>query len=227
MSDDLIELAIDRSRPPELPPQSGIRYQAVVDASGGRHDSYTICIGHKDNAGRFICDVLRGKEPPFDPQVVTREHAVLAKEYRCTRIVGDAYSADWVVSAFRESGATYESSEKSRSDLYLEGLPSFSRGLVLLPEHRRLGRELRLLERHVSRAGRDRVDHGRGGSDDYANAVFGALNLAMGGGKYRYNSDLSWVNGARDVDGEKAAAQEFLEARMAAHLARYAGYRRF
>jgi hypothetical protein len=227
LSDDLIELAIDRSRPPELPPQPGIRYQAFVDASGGRHDSYTICIGHKDNAGRFICDAIRGHEPPFDPQVVTREHAVLAKEYHCTRIVGDAYSADWVVSAFRDSGATYECSEKSRSDLYLEGLPSFSRGLVLLPEHRRLGRELRLLERHVSRAGRDRVDHGRGGSDDYANAVFGALNLAMGGGKYRYNSDLSWVNGARDVDGEKAAAQEFLEARMAAHLARYAGYRRF
>jgi hypothetical protein len=227
LSDDLIELAIDRSRPPELPPQPGIRYQAFVDASGGRHDSYTICIGHKDNDGRFICDVLRGKEPPFDPQVVTREHAALAKEYRCVKITGDSYSADWVVSAFRESGATYESSEKSRSDLYLEGLPSFSRGLVLLPEHRRLGRELRLLERHVSRAGRDRVDHGRGGSDDYANAVFGALNLAMGGGKYRYASDSGWVNGSRDVDGEKAAAQEWLEARMAAHLARYAGYRRF
>ena len=112
---------------PELPPQPGIRYQAFVDASGGRHDSYTICIGHKDNAGRFICDVLRGKEPPFDPQVVTREHAALAKEYRCTKIIGDAYSADWIVSAFRESGATYQSSEKSRSDLYLEGLPSFSR----------------------------------------------------------------------------------------------------
>jgi hypothetical protein len=227
LSEDLIELAIDRSRPPELPPQPGVRYQCFIDASGGRHDSYTVCIGHKDNVGRFICDVIRGREPPFDPQVTTREHAALAKEYRCTKIIGDAYSADWVVSALRESGAAYESSEKSRSDLYLEGLPSFSRGLVLLPEHRRLGRELRLLERHVSRAGRDRVDHGRGGSDDYANAVFGALNLAIGGGKYSYISDLSWVNGSRDVDSEKAAAQEWLEARMAAHLARYAGYRRF
>src|SRR5262249_30723881 len=28
LSEDLIELAIDRSRPPELPPQPGIRYQA-------------------------------------------------------------------------------------------------------------------------------------------------------------------------------------------------------
>jgi len=28
------------------------------------------------------------------------------------------------------------------------------------------------------RAGRDVVDHGRGGSDDFANALFGALHLA-------------------------------------------------
>ena len=153
LSEDLVELAIDRSRPPELPPQQGVRYQCFVDASGGRHDSYTICIGHKDNNGRFMCDVLRGREPPFDPQVVTREYAALAREYSCLRITGDAYSADWVVSAFRECGVTYESSEKSASDLYLEGLPFFSRGLVSLPEHWRLGRELRLLERHVSRAG--------------------------------------------------------------------------
>ena len=64
---------------------------------------------------------------------------------------------------------------------------------VSLPEHRRLGRELRLLERHVSRAGRDRVDHGRGGSDDYANSVFGALHLAMNTGRYRYPQNMDWV----------------------------------
>jgi hypothetical protein len=109
-------------------------------------------------------------------------------------------------------------------------LPVFSRGLVSPPEHRRLGRELRLLERHVSRAGRDRVDHGRGGHDDYANAVFGALNLAMAGSRYHYDSSLDWVNGSDpDADAEKTAAREWQEMRMAAHIARYAGggYRRF
>jgi phage terminase large subunit-like protein len=54
-----------------------------------------------------------------------------------------------------------------------------------------------------------------------------ALAAVRGQSESSYISDLSWVNGARDVDGEKVAAQEFLEARMAAHLARYAGYRRF
>jgi len=193
LSEDLIELAIDCSRPPELPPQQGVRYQCFVDASGGGHDSYTVCIGHKDSGGRFVCDVLRGREPPFDPQEITREYAALAREYDCLRIKGDAYSADWITSSYRECGATYECAEKNKSELYLEGLPTFSRGLVSLPEHRRLGRELRLLERHVSRAGRDRVDHGRGGSDDYANSVFGALHLAMNTGRYRYPQNMDWV----------------------------------
>jgi hypothetical protein len=221
LSEDLIELAIDRSRPPELPPQQGVQYRCFVDASGGRHDSYTVCIGHKDQSDRFVCDVLRGREPPFDPQEITREYAALASEYGCSRIEGDAYSADWITSSYRECGATYECAEKNKSELYLEGLPTFSRGLVSLPEHRRLGRELRLLERHVSRAGRDRVDHGRGGSDDYANSVFGALHMAMAGSRYRYPDDMDWVSGpSHPADAERG----FQQARFNRHILAHSGY---
>jgi hypothetical protein len=59
--------------------------------------------------------------------------------------------------------------------IYLECLPLFARGLVRLPNHQRLLRELRLLERHTHRSGRDTVDHGRNGHDDHANAVCGVL----------------------------------------------------
>jgi hypothetical protein len=222
LSEDIIELAVDRDRPPELPPQQGTDYHAFVDASGGRHDSYTICIGHKDAADRFVCDVIRGAKPPFDPAVVTRDFSSLVKEYNCLRVVGDSYSGDWVVTAFRECGVTYERSEKNKSEIYLEGLPTFSRGLVLLPEHQRLGRELRLLERHVSRAGRDRVDHGRNGSDDYANAVFGALHLAIRGSKYNYDSSMKWVSGPI-ADTQAEAEKQFLERRMADHIRIHAG----
>jgi len=228
LSEDLIELAIDRSRPPELSPERGVTYRCFVDASGGRHDAYVTCVGHKDSGGRFVCDVLRGKEAPLDPQEQTREVAAVAKEYSCSSVHGDAYSADWIVSAFQECGVKYERATKNKSELYLEGLPLFSRGLVALPEHRRLGRELRLLERHVSRQGRDRVDHGRNGSDDYANAVFGALHMAMAGSKYRYDSSLSWVSGPPDNSADAAAeAREFFEARLARHIAIYGGARRW
>jgi hypothetical protein len=40
-----------------------------------------------------------------------------------------------------------------------------------------LTRELRLLERRTARSGKDSVDHGTGGSDDFANSLFGALQL--------------------------------------------------
>jgi hypothetical protein len=219
LSEDLIELAIDRSRPPELPPQQGFQYKCWVDSSGGRHDSYTVCIGHKDKSGRFVCDVLRGKEPPLDPQETTKEYAALAKEFRCSRVYGDAYSADWIVSAFRECSVSYQRATKNKSEIYLEGLPLFARGLVSLPEHRRLGRELRLLERRVSRVGRDLVDHGRGGSDDYANALFGGLYMAMRASGYI--ADLSWVGG--DDDSDDAAAR-WQAQRFQAHLRYHSGY---
>ena len=35
--------------------------------------------------------------------------------------------------------------------------------------------KLRLLDRHTHRSGRDTVDHGKNGSDDYSNAVCGVL----------------------------------------------------
>jgi hypothetical protein len=240
LSEDLIELAIDRSRPPELPPQQGLEYKCFVDASGGRHDSYTICIGHADG-DRFVCDVIKGKESPLDPQETTREYAALAREYCCSRIYGDAYSADWIVSAYAECDVSYLRMEKNKSELYLEGLPSFSRGLVMLPEHRRLGRELRLLERHVSRAGRDRVDHGRGGSDDYANAVFGCLHMAVQRRSYELppflgiGSDGSaWISGgsydggeADEAERERAAVeaeQRFQAERYRNHILTTGGY---
>jgi hypothetical protein len=58
--------------------------------------------------------------------------------------------------------------------------PLFARGLVRLPNHPKLLRELRLLERRVHRSGKDSVDHGRNGHDDYANAVCGVLQLLSG-----------------------------------------------
>jgi hypothetical protein len=85
-----------------------------------------------------------------------------------------------VSGAFGAARCEYQYAELTRSELYLEGLPLFTRGLVSIPDHPLLLRELRLLERRATRSGRDTVDHGVGGSDDFANALFGAMNLAIG-----------------------------------------------
>ena len=80
-----------------------------------------------------------------------------------------------------------------KSQIYLETLPLWTRGLVSIPDHKLLIRELRLLERRTSRQGKDTVDHGRGGSDDYANAVAGMLLECRA--KSGYNGSLDWVSG--------------------------------
>jgi hypothetical protein len=175
--DHVIEDSVDHSRPLELPPR-GHLYHAFADASAGRHDAFTFTVGHLEDEG-WTCDVVRGRAAPFDPSTVAQEHAKLARQYGCTKITGDNFAGEWVSAAFADAGMRYERSPLTKSQLYLEALPAFNRGAVSIPDHPTLLRELRGLERRVHRSGRDTVDHGAHGSDDYANAVCGALYVAV------------------------------------------------
>ena len=130
-----------------------------------------------DGRCRYIIDVVRGTRGGhgYDPQAVTEEYAALLRDYNIREVGGDHYSAGWVSGAWQKAGIRYIKSELAKSDLYLETLPLFTRGLVRLPDHPKLIRELRLLERHTHRSGRDTVDHGRNGHDDHSNACCGVL----------------------------------------------------
>jgi hypothetical protein len=191
LADELIEDAIQHARPLELPPRRGqFGYKAFVDPSGGRHDHFAVCIGHQEGPNRYVADVIRGTGPPFDPQSVVKDYTGLLKQYGIGNVVGDNYSAEWAVSAFAGNGISYVHSDVSKSQLYLEALPLFARGSVAIPNHQRLIRELRSLERATHRSGRDTIDHPRGGSDDYANCLVGMLNALH---STRYDESLSWV----------------------------------
>jgi hypothetical protein len=107
LDDAMIDAAIDTQRPLELAPRSGITYKGFADPSGGRHDQFVLCIGHK-NKDRYIVDCLRGAAPPFDPAHVTAEFASLLRSYKLGKVTGDNFSAEWVVSAFADHGITYE-----------------------------------------------------------------------------------------------------------------------
>jgi len=101
----------------------------------------------------------------------------LCKEYSIITVTGDAHAREWVAGTWRETGITYQQSELVKSEIYLETIPLFARGLVRLPDHSKLLRELRLLERQTHRSGRDSVDHPRGQHDDFSNSCCGALHL--------------------------------------------------
>ena len=135
-----------------------------------------ICIGHREGE-RTIVDVLRGVQPPFDPKETVEEFAALLKEYRLREVVGDNYSAAWCETAFKAAGIRYTRCESPKGKLYTEGLPSFTRRTISIPHNAKLIRELKLLERRTHVGGRDTVDHGRTGSDDLANSIFGLLNI--------------------------------------------------
>jgi hypothetical protein len=84
-----------------------------------------------------------------------------------------------VASAFVDAGARYERSPLPKSALYLESLPHFNRGGVAIPNLPILLQELRGLERRTHRSGKDSVDHGSHGRDDHANALCGAMYVAV------------------------------------------------
>jgi hypothetical protein len=176
LDDELITSAV-RAGPRELPPRYDKTYHAFVDPSGGRSDSYTMTIGHREGE-KFVADVVTGVPPKFNPGEVTERFAQIVRTYRCTRVTGDNYGAEWVADAWRSQGLVYERSDMPASALYQEAVPLFTREEISIPDHPQLIRELRLLERRTSRMGKDAITHPPGGHDDFANSLAGCARIA-------------------------------------------------
>ncbi len=183
LDDATVDAAIVSNRR-ELPRVAAHKYVAFCDPSGGRSDSFTLAIAHQqkgtDGAERLVLDAVRSVAPPFDPAAAAQTMAQTLRDYGLSEVCGDQYAAEFVPSAFRQHGITYKPSEKSRSEIYLDVLPHFSRGAVELLDVPQLRTQLLLLERRTRSGGRDSVDHPRGAHDDLANSVCGALVLAVG-----------------------------------------------
>jgi hypothetical protein len=173
VSRDVVESSIVAGRF-ELPPLPNIRYFAFVDPSGGVQDSYTLGIAFRDGE-KAVLALLRERRPPFSPAEVTREYCDALKQYRCSSVIGDRYSAGWVAEEFRKNGIRYEPSSRSKSDIYAAFLGPLNSGRIELLDNPRLLQQLVGLERRTSRGGKDSIDHGPGGRDDLANSCTGAL----------------------------------------------------
>ncbi|HEX2253146.1 MAG TPA: hypothetical protein VHQ65_07760 [Thermoanaerobaculia bacterium] len=167
----------------ERRPVAGARYVGFVDAaSGSGKDAFGLGIAHRDGE-RAVLDVCRAWQPPFNPSGVIAEAAALLHRYRLARVEGDRYAPGFVEEGFRRHRVTYRPSDRTTSELYLELLPLVNAAAVVLLDDPHLLRELRGLERRRGTAGRDRVDHRRGGHDDRAVAAAGALAAASHGPK--------------------------------------------
>jgi Terminase large subunit, T4likevirus-type, N-terminal len=188
---------LDRSIVPNrrsLPMSFGHRYKAFCDPSGGRSDSMTLGISHWEG-NRVILDRLVAVAPPFDPEATVVRFCEVLSSFGLSRVTGDAYGGDWIVSSFARHGVSYQSSERTASEIYVEAGPLFSQGLVELLDIPSLRVELSLLERRPRPGGRgDVVDHPRNSHDDQAVAALGSLLLAaadMNVGADTYSNNVS------------------------------------
>jgi hypothetical protein len=174
----------------EAAPASGCKYSCFVDPSGGSADSFALAIAHQDADKRVVVDAVRETRPPFSPENVIIDFAALCKGYRVTRVSGDRYAGEFPREVFRKyGGITYELATKTKSDLFRDLLPLLNSGRIVLPKNERLVHQLCGLERRVSRAGKDSIDHGLGGHDDLANAVAGVCDMIVSGtGSYNWES---------------------------------------
>jgi len=161
----------------ERPVDHRAKYLAFVDPSGGSSDSFTLAIAHK--AGEtVILDLVREVRPPFSPEGVVEEFSDIVRKYRCTKVYGDRYAGEWPREQFRKHRVTYETCDRSKSDIYRDALPLINSRAVELLENERLVTQLVGLERRTARGGRDSIDHAPGAHDDIANAAMGACVLA-------------------------------------------------
>jgi hypothetical protein len=183
----------------ERAPVSGVRYSAFVDPSGGSADSMTMAIGHKED-DVAVLDALRERRPPFSPEDVVAEYAVLLKSYRITKVQGDRYAGEWPRDRFREHGLMYEPAVKTKSDLYRDMLPAINSRRVDLLDDARLIAQIVGLERRTVRGGRDSIDHAPGARDDLANAVAGCA-VAL---RQPFYDPFMGCGGDDDPDGSKS-----------------------
>ncbi|TBD04220.1 terminase [Rhizobium leguminosarum] len=158
----------------ERPYVKTFKYVAFCDPSGGVHDSMTLSVAHREGDMQVL-DCVREVKPPFAPADVVGEFVKLMGVYRITSVTGDRYAGTWVSDAFRLHGIRYVPSERSRSEIYLDALPSMMAGTAMLLDSPRLVGQISQLERRTTRNGKDSIDHMRGASDDVANAALGAL----------------------------------------------------
>jgi hypothetical protein len=160
----------------ERPPENRNAYVGFADPSGGSGDSFALAIAHKEGKVAVL-DAVREIRPPFSPEAATAELVGLLRQYRCSQVFGDRYAGEWPVEAFRKLGVYYEPAEKSKSEMYVDLLPTLNSRNIELLDNNRLVLQLTGLERRVGRSGKDSVDHGPGGHDDLANVVAGAVAM--------------------------------------------------
>jgi hypothetical protein len=217
---EVVEACVGDHR--EMLPAANTLYKAFVDpASGSGDDSFTLAIGHKA-ADHLVIDAIREIRPYFSPSAAVEDLSALLLSYKIFTVCGDHYAGEFPRELFRKHGIyAYEPCKLPKSDLFRDLLPLLNSGHIRLPRNDKLVAQIVGLERKVTRAGKESIDHGPHGHDDLANAVAGCAMMLRTTGYSLFGGALDHGSDAAD----REVKNEIYRKQFAARIFAYSGGR--
>ena len=174
---EVLNRCTDKDKSERLPEWSKT-YAAFVDPSGGSNDAMTLAVAHAEGK-LIVLDKIVEVQPPFSPAAVVEQFAEVLRQYQVWTVRGDKFGGLFCQEPFILRNISYETSERSASDIYRDFLPLLNSSSVSLLDHRRMRQQFLTLERRSTRGGRDVIDHAPMGHDDISVACAGACLAAM------------------------------------------------
>jgi hypothetical protein len=158
--------------------QNGTEYHAFVDMSGCSSDDACLAIAHAEG-DMLVLDLVEKQagEPPFNPRHAVKKFAKILHEFGLASVTGDNYAGTTFAHDFEELDISYHPSRLDTSEIYERFEPKLNAGDLQLLDSQTLIEQLLTLVVKGAKIGHEPGAHG-----DWANAAFGALGLAAGGG---------------------------------------------
>lgn len=176
LSTQLLKQCID-SGVEERPPVARNYYVASIDPAF-RRDAFALVIAHANEQGEVVIDLIRRWTPqngqPVNPTEVLRELAPILKAYGVQVVTSDQYHADTLSQLALQHGFAIESipfTGVSKGSMYANLQMLVNQKRIHLLDHAEAYKELRSLERTLTKTGVIQISAPPGQHDDIASAI--------------------------------------------------------
>lgn len=176
LSSELLRLCIDKGVT-ERPPEKRNFYVAAMDPAF-RRDSFALVIAHAADNGSVVIDLIRRWTPsegrPVNPTEVFEEMIPILKTYNLQMVTSDQYHADSLAQLALAKGFAIESipfTGVSKGSIYANLQMLVNQQRIHLLDHPEAFKELRSLERTLTKTGVIQISAPIGQHDDVASAI--------------------------------------------------------
>ena len=148
-----VDKVIDRARAEILPHSPGHQYAAAIDVAHKR-DLYALAIGHLEDGGRVVFDLIAAKQgsrkAPLKDDEVASEYAGYLREYGLDKVIGDQHFDLAIVKEYDRHGIRViiePQSEKTSYEMMNNLGAVVRRGLTSVPDMAIIRKDLLSLKR--------------------------------------------------------------------------------